>query len=164
MIRLDKSQPHVRYYFWCLDVWEEFTGAYVSRNRSNRCMYIWAMVAPVVVLVAHIGFSAFALYVLVYYPVTRFGVLTYAGMIGAVAATVVAFMLFNRWRRARKMRERIRRYEQGVADSEESVTECEAEKGPNLITIAWGHLVELKKKVCPIIEFTGSTSQQTEAS
>ena len=163
-MELNPNQWHVKFYFWCLDVWDAFQESHTNRNRSNLCQYIrtifvWMPLA----LVANIGFWLYTFYVLIYFPLTHFGVVGSGKGYGTIALICGAISLYFYLKA--KLKER-REEQQLAADLAAGVSSSgsrhfeEEEKSPGFIEVIWLYLVAMKQKVCPTIEFRAGRTQE----
>ena len=164
-MNLNKNQWHVKFYFWCADVFDAYFESYSNRQRSNLCSYVRTIFVWMPMIIAlQLTFYAFAFYVLFYFPATHFGGTVTGKFYGVVIAAVAAVLLVakakewldNEWQR--------RLHEQMMTTTDKSVTQkvqpTEAEQtpkkegGPGFIEVVWTYLVASKRKICPIIEFS----------
>lgn len=161
-MELSKNQWHVKFYFWCLDVWDAYTESYTDRCRSNLCQYIRTIFVWMPLAIAtQLAFYALAFYVLLYFPATHFSVPTTAKTYGVISIVVGAIWLFGIAKSWLEEQDRKRGYEafmeslneEPVERAEPVVAEPAEEKGPGFIEVVWTYLVAAKRKVCPIIEF-----------
>jgi hypothetical protein len=162
-VELNPNLWHVKLYFWSLDVWDAFQETHTDRHRSNLCQYIRTiLVLMPVALVVNICFWLYLLYVLIYYPVTRFGVVG-----TGTCYLVVALMTGVSWLRSRMKEKRAKRrhderstYPQATRVSSSDTTDDEqGDRGPGFIEMVCVYLVAMKQKVCPIIEFKSGRKQ-----
>ncbi len=100
MLHLHKSQWHVRLFFWALENWDAFSGCTSDARmtgRTNVCHFIRTIfVAAPLAFASHAVFAAAVLYVVVYFPVTRFGAVNYVSTLVIFGATVGTVFLI-RW-------------------------------------------------------------------
>ncbi len=161
-MEFNTNQWHVKLYFWCLGVSDAFLNTYTDKHRSNLCHYIrtifvWMPLA----LTVNIAFWLYVFYVLIYFPLTNFGVVNAGKVYGIVG--FVTFVCIGSARLfsfvANKLAERRReRRQAALAEWWDGTTSSGAaaekeEKGPGFIEVIWLYLVSMKQKVCPTIEF-----------
>lgn len=162
-MELNPNQWHVKFYFWCLDVWDAFLDTYTDRDRSNLCQYIrtifvWMPLA----LVANIAFWLYLVYVLLYFPITHFGVIGIGGgymTIAIIGGTIgIYFYLKEKLKQHRREQRRAAERTADVASSDAAVEK--EERGPGFIEVIWLYLVATKQKVCPTIEFRANRMKE----
>lgn len=155
-MELNPNRWHVKFYFWCLDIWDAFLETHTDRHRSNLCQYIRTIfVWMPLVFVMNIGFLLYVLYTLFYFPVTSFGVMgTVVGylVIGFIVGSLLLYSFVKeKW--AERRRERRLVAEQTTSTTPSNAVAEQEEKGPGFIEVIWLYLVATKQKVCPTIEF-----------
>lgn len=162
-MELNPNQWHVKFYFWCLDVWDAFLDTYTDRHKSNLCQYIrtifvWMPLA----IVVNVGFWLYVLYTLLYFPLTHFGVAgSVAGylVVGLIGGSIwLHFFVKEKLAERRRERRWAAERASGIASSE--ATAEKEEKGPGFIEVIWLYLVAMKQKVCPTIEFRAGRAQE----
>jgi uncharacterized membrane protein len=114
-------------------------------------------------LAVNVGFWLYTLYVLIYFPLTYFGVAG-SGM-GYVTLALVGGVIWLHFYVKEKLARH--RHEQrwtteratSIASSDTTTVEQE-EKGPGFIEVIWLYLVAMKQKVCPTIEFNAGRTKE----
>lgn len=160
MQQLDITLWHVRLYFWCLAVWDAFRDSGSNYEETNLCHYIRTIfVSAPLALACQLGILAYAIYALIWYPVTRFGWAWYGrGLlsIGILATVIWTYRFVKSWRKERQWRASLSRATplRRVLDVEERVLDVEElEYKPGLLKLIFKWLVAQKRKVCPLISF-----------
>jgi hypothetical protein len=114
-------------------------------------------------IVANIAFWAYAAFVLLYVPVTFFGVAGAGGGYLTVALIVGAICLCFYAKKKLEAYQREKRWEAeraaGMVSNEAKVIHNE-DKGPGFIEVVWLYLVSMKQKVCPTIQFRTVRTQE----
>lgn len=163
-MELNPEQWHVKFYFWCLDVWDAFVETHTDRDRSNICQYIRTIfpLMPLSIIV-NVAFWLYVFYVLIYYPLTSFGVIGSGAGYLAVAFILGGFWLFFNKRKELKERRR----EEQVAEMlsgddyfDDDIAENQS-KGPGFIEVVWQYLVSMKNKVCVPIYFRSNHPRES---
>ncbi len=165
-MELNPNHWHVKFYFWCLDVWDAFLDTHTKRHTSNLCQYIrtifvWMPLA----LVVNVGFWLYVFYALLYFPLTHFGVVGTAAGYLAIGLFIGAIWAFTWLYSFTEDRLDDRRYERHRAARRAAiialggVTEQE-ERGPGFIEVIWLYLVAMKRRVCPMITFGADRMQE----
>jgi hypothetical protein len=156
-MNLYANQWHVRLYFWFLDLWDAFLETNSDREQTNLCQYIRMLFiwGPGIIL-TQLGLVAFGVYVLIWYPVTRFGWGWYGWGIGAIAVIVGLVFAWSVVRDAvqeRRYRARYAPKPHTPRPRREPEPEVEAkeERGPGLVAIIFAWMVAQKQKICPLI-------------
>jgi uncharacterized membrane protein len=163
-MELNRNQWHVKFYFWCLDVWDAFLETYTDRHQSNLCQYIRTIFVWMPLAFAmNVGLLLYALYVLFYYPLTRFGVIgSFKGYVTVtlIVGTIYLFFYMKK-KRAERLREQRWAHERATdVNSNDDEAEEKEKRGPGFIEVIWLYLVAMKQKVCPMIEFKAGRKQE----
>lgn len=141
---LNKQSWYVRWFFWSLDILEEFVEYDSSRYESgtNLCHFVRVVFAYTpLALALNLAFYAAAISVVTVWPVYLFGWGSYFVTLGFIGGAgllcLVAYWLWNS-----SGNERVERAASPAADSE-----------PTFRQVVWEALVAKKRKVCPRITF-----------
>ncbi len=153
-MELQDNQRHVRFYFWCLDVWDAFCDDWTPRSRSNLCQYLRTMfVLMPLAIFWHVALVCFGVFVLLLYPIATLG------WVGTFALYVLTAMCIGAYISGSYLREKMKEAKRerevtSSTDDEVSVTPIPTEdKGPGFLEVVWLYLVAQKQKFCPTIEF-----------
>ncbi len=163
----DPNQLHVKFYFWCLDVWDAFLRTRTSRRMYNQCQYIrtiliWMPLA----LIVNVAFWVYAFYVLVYFPFIRFGAVG-SGVIYLMVVFVFGVILFCAYVKEKledRWCEYCRAVEQDADFALSDVTAAGKQKrDPGFFKTIWAYLVAAKQRICLTVELKDERTQKEDA-
>lgn len=171
-MELGRRQWYVHWFFWSLEIWNEFLGRYDSSwhyetHGTNLChfMRVTFVYGPAVIAL-HILTVVAGVATVTALPIYLFGGTGYAWSLGTivgaivlVVATVYALKFMLTWRVEQQP---------AIANVEDSEDEQEdaapvtatAPAGPSFLEVVWTWLVSAKQKICPIIKFRQQAGQE----
>lgn len=166
-MELDHKRWYVQLYLWCLTLWDNFLVGEAKDirgrdwSKTNLCQFIRTIFvwAPLV-LAVNAGLLAFAGYVFLYYPVTRFGVGGYVMTLLAAAiflglvcgAAILSFKLLGA----------IRDWFFYRAESSASRRNDSERQSMSFFAIIRAWLRALKERTCPMITFVDEPTNGEE--
>lgn len=162
-MQMDRGQWHVRWFFWSLGIWDEFTDHnstwHTEENGTNLCHFIRVTLVwvPLVFLINIFVYGA-ALATLTLVPVVLFGFTTYIAFIVATAIVIAVVWASKYSSYKRRHREREQRFRETYsADSSTAASSADATPmaagAPGFFKTLWAFIVAGKQKICPMITF-----------
>jgi len=164
-VELERNRWYVQLYLWCLAVWDTFLLREAKdlrgRNwlRTNLCQFLRTIFlwAPLV-FVMNVGLLAFTCFVLVYYPVTRFGAGGYVKTLVVLAG--IAFAGFLETILLSKV---LRWFADRLLDRAEAFdSEKTSVRSPSFASIVFAWLRALKERTCPLITIVDEPTSDKE--
>ncbi|MFZ2484641.1 MAG: hypothetical protein WAX80_01675 [Minisyncoccia bacterium] len=159
---LDRELWYVRWFFWSLDIWDDFNDnntQWKYRNGTNLChfmrvIFVWC---PLVLLL-HLVLYASAIVVVTALPIYLYGGTSYAWVIGTIVATCVSIIVakrFLKWVEVEEVPHRIKQIYVGLATRIVNSSPSKPVKTePSFLKVILEYIVAAKKKICPTITFT----------
>ena len=138
-MNLNTNLWYVKIYFWCLDVWDEFRDGCSNRERTNLCQFIRTYVYAPVAIFANIATWGYVAYVMLYYPLTRFGMV---GTVSGYLTVLLVVLVVWHWT---KLAEK--------SSSSVRPKRIRANEDPRFIDLCWTFVVSVKSNLCPLITF-----------
>jgi hypothetical protein len=168
--RLESLNPkkwYVKYFFWSVGIWEEFTDRDRARgireNGTNFCFFLRVMLvwAPAVIILHIIAYGG-AIFALTVVPVALFGAVEYVAVIGATSLTAVIIFAIKKSQQSRSAV--IRRPHRGDFEEELEFGSITTTRREDLslggLILMW--LLAQKMKICPTVTFANESRRNYE--
>jgi hypothetical protein len=162
-MELERRQWFVRWFFWSLGIWNEFTERddswRMKRRGTNLCHFIrvTSVWAPLVLLL-HLAVYGAAISALTLVPIALFGFTFYISLIVAIATVVLVVWASKRYMAYQRSRAAHKAYT--ATSTAAPATEAKpvekappAPRPPGFFETLWAYIVAIKRKVCPMISF-----------
>ncbi|MDO8655467.1 MAG: hypothetical protein Q7R48_03615 [bacterium] len=158
-MELNRNVWYVQLFFWSLriygafrkDFWNRrrFDPEEVARNGTNLCFFMRVIIVYVpLILLSHAALFVAAAASVTLVPISFFGAAAYGRTLVFLAATAAIIFLII------KMITFAQRHKPAKQTPKKRPV-AKQPTGPSFLEVSWAYVVAVKRKVCPLITFTG---------